>query len=206
LSEKGTALAILHKRLALIVLMLASVFSFASIAFADETQPVPEIRPGVLKGYLPRESLPDSLALLPPPPAVGSAAAALDQETARESFVLRDTPRWKLAAMDANLRFPDAAGAFSCALGVAVDEQGTPRLYTMLRRVLTDAGLATCAAKDKYRHARPFMLDEQPTCTPDKEQQLSWTLANFHRSEVAILQAFPKRPEFYCGLGSARDP
>jgi hypothetical protein len=37
-------------------------------------------------------------------------------------------------------------------------------------------------------------------------QDLSWTLANFHRSEVAILQAFPTRPEFYCGLGSARDP
>jgi hypothetical protein len=71
-------LAILHKRLAPIVLMLASAFSFASIAFADEAQPVPEIRSGVLKGYLPQEALPDSLALLPPPPAVGSAAPGRD--------------------------------------------------------------------------------------------------------------------------------
>ncbi|HXX03923.1 MAG TPA: phosphatase PAP2 family protein [Xanthobacteraceae bacterium] len=165
-------MTIQRKRLALIALALAPAFSIASVAFAGDTQTVPEIRPGFLKGYLPREALPDSAALLPPPPAVGSAAAALDQEMARESLALRDTPRWKLAAMDADLRFPDAAGAFSCALGVAVDEQATPRLFTMLRRVLTDAGVATYAAKDKYRHARPFTLDEQPICTPDKEQQL----------------------------------
>jgi acid phosphatase (class A) len=165
-------MAIRHKRLALTALGLVSGFSFAHIAFAVDIQPVPEIRPGFLKGYLPQEALPDSLALLPPPPALGSAAEALDTETARESLALRDTPRWKLAAMDAELRFPDAAGAFSCALGVAVDEQDTPHLYTMLRRVLTDAGLATYAAKDKYQHARPFMLDEQPICTPDEEQHL----------------------------------
>jgi acid phosphatase (class A) len=165
-------LTIQRKRLGPITLIAASAFSLASIALAEETQPVPEIRPGVLEGYLAPEILPDSGALLPPPPAVGSAAAALDQETARASLALRDTPRWKLAAMDANLRFPEAAGTFSCALGVAVDEQDTPRLYTMLRRILTDAGLATYAAKLKYRHARPFTLDGQPICTPDKEQEL----------------------------------
>ena len=37
---------------------------------------------------------------------------------------------------------------------------------------MTDAGWATFAAKDKYQHARPFMLDGQPICTPDKEQAL----------------------------------
>ena len=155
-----------------IALTLASVLYLASSALADEMQPVPEIRPGVLKGYLAPEVLPDSAALLPPPPAVGSTAAALDQETARAGLALRDTPRWKLAAMDADLRFPEAAGTFSCALGIAVSEQDTPRLYTMLRRILADAGRATYAAKAKYRHARPFMLDEQPICTPDKDQEL----------------------------------
>ena len=133
---------------------------------------MPEIRPGFLKGYLSKEALPDSAALLPPPPAVGSAAQALDLDIARASLALRDTPRWQLAVMDANLNFPDAAGDFSCALGAPVTEQDTPRLYQMLRRVTTDAGLATFAAKDKYQHARPFMLDGQPICTPDKEKDL----------------------------------
>jgi hypothetical protein len=45
---------------------------------------VPEIRPGVLAGYLSPEALPNSLALLPPPPATGSAALALDEEISRK--------------------------------------------------------------------------------------------------------------------------
>ncbi len=114
----------------------------------------------------------DSDALLPPPPALGSAGLALDQEVGRAALAMRDSLRWKLAAMDADLTFPNAAGTFSCALGAPVTEQDTPRLYQMLRRVLTDAGLATYAAKDKYQHARPFMLDDQPICTPDKDKSL----------------------------------
>jgi acid phosphatase (class A) len=139
---------------------------------ADEATPVPEIQPGILKGYLPKEALPDSATLVPPPPAVGSVAAALDQDVARASLGLRDTARWKLATMDADLAFPEAAGAFSCALDAPVTEKDTPRLYQMLRRVETDAGFATFAGKDKYRHARPFMLDGEPICTPDKDQSL----------------------------------
>jgi len=151
-------------------LSLAMALACAPVS-ADETT-VPEIRPGVLQGYLSKEALPDSAALLPPPPAVGSAAAALDQEVAKANLAFRDTLRWRLAAMDANLSFPDAAGDFSCALGAPVTIEDTPRLYQMLRRVGTDAGFATYAAKDKYQHARPFMLDGQPICTPETEQRL----------------------------------
>ena len=114
---------------------------------ADEMGGVPEIRPGVLKGYLPKEAIPDSASLLPPPPALGSAAEALDQEVARANLALRGTSRWKLASMDADLSFPSAAGDFSCALGAPVTEQDTPRLYVMLRRVMTDAGASTGAAR-----------------------------------------------------------
>src|SRR5271157_3287367 len=162
----------LRARLSLFGLALALGGFADGASLADETTPVPEIRPGFLKGYLSREALPDSAALLPPPPPVGSAAAALDQDIARASLTLHDTPRWRLAAMDANLAFPEAAGTFSCALGAPVTEQDTPRLFQMLRRVMTDAGWATFAAKDKYLHARPFMLDGQPICTPDKEKDL----------------------------------
>jgi acid phosphatase (class A) len=153
--------------------VVASLFlSFGGGVAAGQAPSVPEIRPGVLEGYLREKAVVDSAALLPPPPAVGSAAAALDQDVARANLALRGGDRWRLAAMDANLSFPEAAGAFSCALGAPVTEQDTPRLYQMLRRVMTDAGLATFAAKDKYQHARPFMLDDQPICTPDKEHSL----------------------------------
>ena len=85
---------------------------------------------------------------------------------------MRDTARWTLAAMDADLTFPNAAGTFSCALGAPVTEQDTPRLYQMLQRVLADASYATYAAKAKYQHARPFMLDGQPICTPNIDKPL----------------------------------
>jgi acid phosphatase (class A) len=133
---------------------------------------VPEIHPGILAGYLPSEVLPNSLVLIPPPPAEGSAAFALDEEVNRKSLALRSTPRWELATEDANLMFPQAAGTFSCALNAPISEQDTPHLYMLLRRTLADAGLSTYTAKNKYQRKRPFMKNKEPTCTPDEEAHL----------------------------------
>ena len=138
----------------------------------DEPAEVPEIKPGILAGYLDLKELPNSLALIPPPPAEGSAAKALDEEVSRRNLTLRDTPRWELATGDADLMFPRAAGTFSCALGVPITEQDTPHLYMLIRRTLADAGLSTYTAKDKYQRKRPFVVNEEPTCTPDEEDYL----------------------------------
>jgi acid phosphatase (class A) len=153
-------------------LALALMALGAGSAAADEAM-VPEVRPGVLAGYLPHDALPDSVALLPAPPAEGSAALALDQETNRGDLALQGTARWRLAGMDANLGFPWAAGDFSCALNTSVTQADTPRLYQLLRRAMSDAGAATGAAKDKYQRARPFMANKQPTCTPGAEDSLA---------------------------------
>lgn len=134
---------------------------------------VPEIRPGILKGYLERDVLPDSLALLPAPPAQGSAAFALDEEVKRQSLALRDTPRWTQAAVDDELAFPHAAGTFSCALNAPITEQDTPHLYILLRRILTDAGLATYKAKFYHKRIRPFVASKERTCTPKTEAHLA---------------------------------
>jgi acid phosphatase (class A) len=134
---------------------------------------VPEIRPGILAGYLPPEVLPNSLALLPAPPPAGSAAFAADEEVSRKILALRGTPRWKLASEDANLMFPRAAGTFSCALGAPMTEKDTPHLYMLLRRTLADAGLSTYAAKNHYRRTRPFMANKESTCTPKEEEHLA---------------------------------
>jgi acid phosphatase (class A) len=132
---------------------------------------VPEIQPGILAGYLGRE-LPDSLKLLPPPPAEGTPAFRNDQAVSRASQRLRGTARYKQAAIDADLDFPHAAGTFACALGVPVTQEGSPRLYQLLRRVLTDAGLATYAAKQHYQRVRPFMFYKEATCLPRDEASL----------------------------------
>ena len=132
---------------------------------------VPEIRPGLLAGYLGRD-LPDSLKLLPAPPAEGSVAFRNDQAVSRASQKLRGTARYTLAGADADLAFPHAASVFSCALGVPVTQQQSPYLYQLLRRTLTDAALATYGAKDHYKRIRPFVHYRERTCRPEDEAML----------------------------------
>ena len=127
---------------------------------------VKEIRPGILAGYLNQAMLPNSLTLLPPPPAADSAGLALDTEISRRSIRLRDTLRGVLATEDANLMFPQAADTFSCALGVPISEEHTPHLYLLLRRTLSDAGFSTYYAKIHYQRKRPFVVNDEPICTP----------------------------------------
>ncbi len=132
----------------------------------------PSHAPDRVPGYLASDTAPRSEVLLPPPPAAGSTALALDEDINRKSMTLRDSPRWALAAEDAVLTFPAAAGAFSCALNAPITEQETPHLYMLLRRVLTDTGLATTGAKKKYMRSRPFVVNGERTCTPGDEQFL----------------------------------
>ena len=139
---------------------------------ASTTAPVPELRPGVLAGYLAADAIPDSLTLVQPPPAAGSAALAQAQAVMRAALALRGTPRFEQAARDADLDFPFAAGTFACTLGVRIDAERTPATYRLLRRSLIDAAMATRAAKEHYQRARPFVENGAPTCTPDDEAAL----------------------------------
>ena len=154
---------------------LAALFAGCQTPPPTSPEVVGEFRKGsgYLNGYLNPKQLPNSLALLPPPPAAGSAQAAADTETYKSTRALRNTPRWTLATQDANLKFPAAAAAFSCALGIPVSQEGTPNLNMLLRRTLLDAGLATYAAKDKYNRQRPFVVTGEETCTPAEQPMLS---------------------------------
>ena len=110
--------------------------------------PLKEIIPGYLAGYLPAGTAPNSLNLLPAPPAAGSAAQARDDEAAK------------------------AAETFACAMDVKISEADTPALYVLLRRTLADNGLSTYPTKNKYKRARPFTVNGAPICTPNEEQVL----------------------------------
>jgi len=123
-------------------------------------------------GYLLPEERPDSVALLPPPPAPGSPEFAADEAIYRKLSALQDTARWQLAARDANLKFPEAANVFSCTVGFDVTEVTTPRLYALLQRVVIDAGQSTAKAKQKYNRDRPFEVTGDPICVPADEQLL----------------------------------
>jgi acid phosphatase (class A) len=138
------------------------------VATAAGSQEAPKLPPG----YLQRDALPDSLALLPPPPASGSAAFARDEEVSRQTARAPDSPRWKLAASDADLHFPHALSAFACPLGVAPDPNKTPALYRLLGRMAVDVGLSTYKAKNHYQRTRPFVAHNNATCLPADEPLL----------------------------------
>lgn len=141
---------------------------------APATQPTPMYTSAAstAPGYLAKEERPDSIALVPPPPAPGSVEAAADIATYRALQSLAGTARWELAAADANLRFPHAANTFACALGFDIDEQRAPHLYTLLQRTIVDAGQSTYPAKQKYGRKRPFEDMGDATCIPADEAGL----------------------------------
>ncbi|WP_314405095.1 acid phosphatase, partial [Stenotrophomonas rhizophila] len=123
-------------------------------------------------GYLQADAVPASLALVPAPPAAGSAGFALDEQVSREARALRGSPRFAQAHTDAELGFPTGANQFSCAIDMDVDAVKTPALYRLLERSRIDASSATRTAKKHYQRARPFMVNGEPTCTPDDEEGL----------------------------------
>jgi len=123
-------------------------------------------------GYLLPAERPDSVALVPPPPAPDSLEFKADQDNYQALSALQGKPRWRLAAADANLKFPDAANVFACAIGINVDESSTPHLYKLLQRTIIDAGQSTYAAKQKYNRQRPFEVTGDPTCVPEDEAVL----------------------------------
>lgn len=128
--------------------------------------------PKLPAGYLAKADRPDSLLLVPAAPAAGSAAQARDDAAAKAAVALQGGERWRTATSDAELRLPQAAQAFSCALGVRLTPEQAPRLMSLLGRTLTDIGLSTYGAKTKYMRARPFTVDGAPTCTPAFEAVL----------------------------------
>jgi acid phosphatase (class A) len=134
---------------------------------------VGEIQPGIPfpKGYLPMADLPDSLALLAPPPADGSAAFAADQEAYRAGAAA-PADRFALAAADAELRWPAPVVSFEAILGTSLSSEAMPHTAMLLQRALTDAGLSTYRAKEHYKRTRPFVVNGSTTCTPQDENAL----------------------------------
>jgi|ERR1700733_833509 len=146
---------------------IASVSAFLSTSTHAQSgrQEVP--------GYLPKDWAIDILSILPPPPEWGTAALAEDESANRADLQLRGTLRWGLASEDADLSFPNVASTFSCALQAPITQQYTPNLLHLLERTLTDASNATNVAKEHYHRRRPFLINDEPICTPDWQDTLS---------------------------------
>jgi acid phosphatase (class A) len=152
-------------------LLLPLVLSACATVEPPPTK-LPEIRPGYVAGYLQPSQLPDTVGLLPAPPARGSPAQLADEALYASATRLKDSPRWALAASDAELRFPHAADVFACTLGIRISEESTPHLNMLLRRVRMDSSRANDKPKDRYKRPRPYMVTGEPSCTPKEEARM----------------------------------
>lgn len=147
-------------------------------ANAQQAQPAKpasegQFKPTTFTGFIPRDKLIDSLALVPPPPSPGSAAYTVDDEARKAAVSLRNTARWKLTIRDADYKSPKAVDAFACTIGVKISSEATPHLYTLMRRSLIDTGLSTYKAKIHYNRTRPFVAAKDDTiCSPEAADAL----------------------------------
>ena len=123
-------------------------------------------------GYLTPQELPDGVALLPAPPQPGSEAMKHDEEARASAMRLRGTPRFALAAADADRGQPNTATAFQCAFGAEISAKRTPALYDLLAKVRLDVRAATYPPKSHFRRPRPFAVYNTHTCYPPDEQNV----------------------------------
>lgn len=115
----------------------------------------------------------DSQFFLELPPDTASARYAFDVERYEEGKSLRDTPRGRRAVTDANLSDGWLDRSFSDAFGFALTPENAPAIVSLLENIKEDAGdLATRSAKKHYMRPRPFMVFNEPSATPDHENEL----------------------------------
>jgi acid phosphatase (class A) len=144
-----------------------------------------EIIPDLLEGYLFENEMPNSLLLLPPPPEDTSEAFAFDLEQAKKAAESTDNLRLKQAITDANLTFPAAIKSFESVLNIEISEEKTPVLYLLVRKVMTDAGLSTYAAKNYYKRVRPFAF-HNIKCYPLGQEEKLRKIGSFPSGHSAV--------------------
>ncbi len=123
----------------------------------------------VEKGYLDSDTTPQTLRILPPPPAPGSGRDADDRAVFARTRALAGGGRWALATTDADLT--PRAGMFACALGVKLDATNAPRLDAMLHHMAPDARAVVDPPKDRFNRRRPYVgaVGDPPICVPKTE-------------------------------------
>jgi acid phosphatase (class A) len=122
-------------------------------------------------GYVPRERLPIIAALIPPPPAPGTATKNADDAIYKATRTMKGGARWDLATADVPLVMPKAIDdIFACSVGVPLTQETTPVTVRLLRRAYADAGVAANIAKDVFKRKRPFTeFPGTETCQPQTE-------------------------------------
>ncbi|RUT24416.1 acid phosphatase [Asaia sp. W19] len=108
-------------------------------------------------------SLPDARLSLAAPPA-SAASQANDDRIFAVTRALKDTPRWKLAQSDADLRPEPFLRGFSCAAGFLIDLDKAPHLEQILTLMARAETGRTSEEKHYWKRQRPFIGNDLPIC------------------------------------------
>lgn len=163
--------------------LLCAMYSFS--VFAQDVK-IKDRRTNPDLYFLEITEVPNSLELLPPPPAPGSILFLNDEAQYEWGKMQRDTPRGDQAVSDARVGGNGVPMAFSDAFGVEISKENTPEIHKLIINMREDAGdLATRHAKDHYMRVRPFSFYNEPTCNPEQQQELS-TNGSYPSGHTAI--------------------
>jgi len=131
------------------------------------------------EGYLPDDAY-DVLRVMPPAPVRGDARDDADRRIFRETRVFQDSPRWKLAHDDADLRMISLLKDFACSLDLDVLPEQAPKIVRLLEFAMRDTARGAGIAKDHYQRLRPFRIDDGPTCLPPEPLARSFDYPSGH--------------------------
>ncbi|MGH6894010.1 MAG: acid phosphatase [Dongiaceae bacterium] len=106
---------------------------------------------GEVSGYL-ADDAPDFVALVPPPPMLGSARDQAELQIVIETAAGASRERWRTAVADDASLYDRIEGAF----GRRLDRKVVPKLRPLLDRVREDMAGAIAAAKKRFARPRPF--------------------------------------------------
>lgn len=124
--------------------------------------------------FLNDEQLPDAVAFLPAPPDVTSALFFNDWTQYQWGKSVRETEAGELAYFDAkhgswfNIYEP-----FEEAFGMKVTPEGTPAIYNVCSRAISDAHAVNRHAKNYHQRKRPFVQFNEPSLEPENEAEES---------------------------------
>ena len=121
-----------------------------------------------------KESMPNAVNFLPPPPDTASAAFQYDKAQYRWGLEQRQNPeRRAVAVSDAVWSVDNMCRIFSPALGFTSSPDATPALYEMLAVGVMTADQVGHLPKDHYMRTRPYVFFGEPTLVPGDEEELS---------------------------------
>jgi acid phosphatase (class A) len=142
---------------------------------------------------------PDGIALLPPPPTVGSAEETADLATARAVFHGRTPADEKRAVKNSSLSF----SLFAPAIGPFFEPARLPKTDALMLKVKKEIGDIIDIPKDHWKRRRPYQLDASLSLG-QPEQSSSYPSGHSTRGTVysiLLAEIFPEKREAILEIG-----